>query len=367
MDERKIAIVYDWVDKWGGVERVLLTLHDLFPKADFFTSYTDLKKAQWATELKINSSFLQSFPGFIKHSRVLSTPLYPYAFESFDFSSYDVVISISSSFAKGIVTTSKTKHVSYILTPSRFLWISPKEYLTNALLKKASLSFKRWDFAAAQRSDIVLSLSETTRNRVKKYYKRDSTVIYPPFDAGYWKKIGVGAKKNTSKKFFLLVSRLEPYKRVDLAIGAFNQLHDRLIIVGSGSQESRLRRKAHENIVFMSGLSDKELAGLYMSAETLIVPQEEDFGYTPLEAVYLGLPVIAYKKGGATETIRDGKTGIFFEDQTQESLVAAVERFKKVSYNLKDSAKKFGKESVEAFSLENFRRRFLEEIKSTYQ
>lgn len=367
MKQEKIAIVYDWIDKWGGVERLLLALHDLFPHTDFFTSYMDYEKASWAKELNVKSSFIQKLPSFIRRNRIISVPLYPYAFESFDFSSYDTVISVSSSFAKGIVTSGQTKHISYILTPSRFLWINPQVYLTNPVTQKAADSIKRWDFAAAQRPDKIISISETVQARVRKYYKRGSDLIYPPFDSDYWRRFNTGERKSSvirSEKFFLLVSRLEPYKRVDLAIQAFNSLGEKLVIVGKGSLERKLQKMAKDTIAFRSDLSDKELAGLYSEARALIIPQEEDFGCTALEAIFFGLPVIAFKKGGATELILEGKTGIFFEHQSLGSLTMAVERFKKVSYNLMNSTKKNGKETLEKFDIENFRHSFLRAVES---
>ena len=364
MTQKKIAIVYDWIDKWGGVERILLTLHDLFPKADFFTSYVDFTSAKWAEKLPITTSFIQKLPDFIKKNRVLSAPLYPYAFESLNFSSYDIVISVSSSFAKGIVTPGHTTHISYILTPSRFLWINPKAYLTNRFSQKASKAFKKWDFAAAQRSDKVISISKTVEARIKKYYRRNSDVIYPPFDAAYWKNVKFEKAEldNKPQKFFLLVSRLEPYKNVGLAVETFNALGDNLVIVGKGSLERQLKQKVKKNIHFVSDITDGALASLYSKAEALIMPQEEDFGYVALEALFFGLPVISFKKGGATEILKENETGLFFEEQNVKSLNSAIDRFKKVSIQLKNSAKKHGAESIAKFDISRFEQAFTKAV-----
>mgnify|MGYP001559989028 CR=1 FL=1 len=360
---KKIAIVYDWIDKWGGVERVLLDLHKMFPEAIFYTSYFDKKKASWANDLKIKTSFLQSLPNFIKKNRILSFIFYPFAFESFNFSDYDLVISVTSSFAKSIITKPGTKHICYLLTPTRYLWSHKKDYLSNKfasyLISGYLDMFKNWDLTVSQRPDKIISISKTVRERCLKYYKRNSEVIYPPFDMEYWKKIkyqnfllrqGFGGQA----KFFLVVSRLEPYKRIDLAVKSFNRLKHNLIIVGEGTDEKKLKKMAGSNITFLSKLSDVELGKLYANAQALIMPQEEDFGYVSLEAQYFGCPVIAYKKGGALETVYENKTGIFFLDQNEQSLKRAIERFNKIKYTLKGKVREFGLDHIKKFSRGRF-------------
>lgn len=368
VNQKKIAIVYDWIDKWGGVERILLQLHEMFPEAVFYTSYFDHEKAGWAKNLKIKTSFLQSFPDFIKKNRVLSFIFYPYAFESFNFSEYDLVISVTSSFAKSVITKPGTKHICYLLTPSRYLWSHQKEYL-GSLGSSFSGMFKNWDFVVSQRSDKIISISETVRKRCKKYYKRESEVVYPGFDIDYWDKIKSQITNHKSQlnfkfqisnsKFFLIISRLEPYKKIDLAIKVFNKLNKPLIIVGEGSQESKLKQIANRNITFLSKLTDVELGSLYSNSQALIMPQEEDFGYVSLEAQFFGCPVIAYKKGGAVETVNDGRTGIFFLSQTESSLRRAIERFDKIKYNLRNRTSEFGQSNVKRFDIGMFKKRFL--------
>ncbi len=367
---KRIAIVYDWFDKWGGVERVLLTLKEIFPQSDFFSSYYDPLNASWAKKFKIKTSFIQKLPRFIKNNRIVSTPLYPYAFETFNFNNYHLVISVTSSFAKSVITQPETKHICYLLTPSRFLWLFPQDYI-NTPIKKLISSFlfkdlRKWDYIVAQRPDNIISISKTVAQRCRKYYQRTSKVIYPPFNFTYWERIK--PKKpdsliSTKKKFFLVVSRLEPYKKNDLVVKTFNHLpNENLIIVGKGSQEKKLKKISQNNILFLKSLTDQELAYLYSQAKALIIPQEEDFGYVCLEAQFFNCPVIAYKKGGTKETIIKNKTGIFFEKQTQTSLKKSLDYFKLISYNLRTKIKKFGPNNIRRFDKNNFKKSFLYSI-----
>ncbi len=376
MIHKKIAIVYDWLDKWGGVERILLVLHKIFPEADFFTSYYNKDGAYWVKDIHVKTSFLQKFPGLIKKNRVFSFVFYPYAFESFNFTGYDLVISVTSSFAKGIVTKPETKHLCYLLTPTRYLWIQPENYFNNKIVNFCLTPYinyiKNWDFVAAQRPDKIISISKTVADRCQKYYHRDSEVIYPPFDVEYWSDIKSKIPNPKSQinfkfkisnfKFFLVVSRLESYKKVDLVVQSFNSSTSlrasRLIIVGEGSQEKKLRKIANKNIQFYCKLTDEELGYLYSQAQALIMPQEEDFGYVSLEAQLFSCPVIAYKKGGATETIIDEKTGLFFSKQSERSLLSALERFDKISYNLKREIQNNNQQNLNRFSKKEFIRNF---------
>ena len=365
---KRIAIVYDWFDKWGGVERLLLTLSEIFPQAVFFTSYFNEQKAFWAKNLKVKTSFIQKLPKLIKSSRILSLPFYPLAFEAFDFSGYDLVISVTSSFAKGIITRPETYHICYLLTPTRFLWVDPNVYGISSFKKiffSPYLSYlKKWDKVASKRPDKIISISKTVAFRCRKLYQRESEVIYPPFDLDYWQKIGVKIKNKEPKinikdnKYFLVVSRLEPYKKVDLIINVFNKLKDNLVIVGFGSQLNYLKKLSQKNVHFFSNLTDEQLATLYLNAKALIMAQEEDFGYVSLEAQFFSCPVIAYNKGGATETVIDKKNGIFFSEQKEESLLNALESFKAISYNLKARVKESNITQLQKFSKAIFIKKF---------
>lgn len=384
LNNKKIAIVYDWIDSWGGVERILLMFHEMFPDADFFTSYVDYDKASWAKDFKIKTSFIQNLPDFIKKSRKLSFPLYPYAFESFNFNEYDVVISVTSSFAKAVVTKPETLHICYLLTPTRYLWLYPQQYLTGwqrALGKPYLNNIKNWDYIAAQRPDKIIAISQTVAERCKLHYHREAAIIYPPFNTEYWENIKSKVKSQksplrpakrdfegqaklqfNSKKFYLVVSRLEPYKKVDLVIKVFNQIGKNLIIVGKGSQLNRLKQLAKSNIKFISDITDQELAVLYDQAEGFIMAQEEDFGYVSLEAQYFGCPVIAYARGGALETVIENKTGVLFQEQTNMSLKQVLEKYDKIKQVLKQNLKEIGTEGFNKYALNNFKNNFINQL-----
>ncbi len=356
LSKKKIAIVYDRVNKWGGAERVLLALHEIFPKAPLYTSVYDVRNASWANVFpKVKTSFLQNIP-FAKSNHEFLAPLMPLAFESFDFSKFDIVISVTSEAAKGIKTTPKTFHLCYCLTPTRYLWSGREFYFKSPPSKFGFIPFfkflsvpfikylKRWDIEASKRPDKIIAISTEVQNRIRKYYKRESEIVFPPVDIP-------NIKKSRSKKeigdYYLLVNRLIPYKRVDLAVKAFNKLEKVLYIVGSGSEEMKLKKIAASNIKFLGQVNERELCQLYLRAKALIMPQEEDFGIVSVEAQSFGVPVIAYKKGGSLDTVVEEKTGIFFKDQTVKSLMQAIKKFDKMSFSeriLKANAKRFSKE-----------------------
>ncbi len=365
---KNIAIVYDWLDSWGGVERVLLAFSRLYPQADFFTSFYDKKKASWARKLSVKTSFLQHAPGFIKNRRILLLPLLPYAFESFNFSSYDSVISVTSSFAKSIITKPHTKHICYLLTPTRYFWGMTDDYMRSSISKTISAPFlagwRNWDYIAAQRPDTIISISKAAALRCKKYYRRDSGVVYPPFDGTYWEKIRNTKSEiqnpKAGKEFFLIVSRLEPYKKIDLAIKVFNKRKEMLVIVGKGTELPKLKKIAGKTILFFQDISDEMLAQLYSNAQAFIMPQEEDFGYSCLEAQFFGCPVVAYGKGGALETVLEDITGIFFQRQTEESLQNALERLQTAFYNDKHNIQKAAQKHLLLFQKSQFEKTFLQ-------
>jgi glycosyltransferase involved in cell wall biosynthesis len=350
---RKVALVYDRVNKWGGAERVLMSLHEIFPEAPLYTSVYDEKNAPWAKVFpEVKTSFLQKFP-FAKSNHEILAPFMPLAFESFDFSDFDLVISVSSEAAKGIKTKPETTHVSYVLTPTRYLWSHYDEYFKNKILKKLASPvvnyLRKWDKIAATRPDAIIGISTVVQSRIKKYYKRDSMIIFPPAGID-------GGKKMKNGKYYLIVSRLVSYKKVDLAVKAFNKLGKPLIIVGTGREEAKLKRIAGKNIKFAGQVPEEALEEYYLGARALVMPQEEDFGIVSIEAQSVGVPVIAYKKGGAIDTVIPGKTGVFFESQTPESLITAVMRFEKNKFvvdNLFTNAGKFSKESFKTKILEH--------------
>ena len=371
----KVAIVYDRVNKWGGAERVLLTLHEMFPEAPLYTSVYDEKKSPWAKVFpKIHTSFLQHVP-FAKSNHELFGWLMPFVFESFNFDKYDLIISVTSEAAKGIITKPGTLHVSYILTPTRYLWSHYDLYFKNKLLKFISKPFinwlRNWDKMVANRPDKIIEISTAVQARIKKYYNREAEVIFPPVVALHHKnsllrvprcKIGETSRSfllDVNRDYYLIVSRLVPYKRVDIAVKAFNKLKLPLVIVGTGSQVSNLKFIANNNIKFAGEVSEEELVKYYQGAKALIMPQEEDFGITAVESQSYGVPVIAYKKGGTLDTVVEGVTGIFFLKQEVDSMVAAVAQFNERSVINRPSLY----ENANRFSEKVFKKRFRELIK----
>lgn len=345
----KVALVYDRLNKWGGAERVLLALHELFPDAPLYTSVYNPKKASWAKKISVRTSFLQQFP-YAPRVHEFYALLMPMAFESFSFDEFDLVISVTSEAAKGIITKPQTKHLCYCLTPTRYLWSGYEEYFSNSTLRffaEPAVSYlRRWDTLASSRPDVFISISKEVQSRVKKYYGRESEVIYPPVALpGTKAQRYKGAEQ--AGDFFLVVSRLVPYKRIDLAIQACNMLEVPLKIVGSGVEEERLKRMAGPTVQFLGSLTDDELVGYYKQCKAVIFPGREDFGITAVEAMSFGKPVIAFKGGGVTETVIEGKTGTFFYPQTADALLKKIQDFDTLQANLhslRAQAKKFSKE-----------------------
>lgn len=367
----RVALVYDRVNKWGGAERVLLALHKLFPGAPLYTSVYNPETAEWAKVfLKVIPSFLQNFP-FAKTRHDLYAPLMPLAFESFDFSEFDLVISVTSEAAKGIITSPKTKHLCYMLTPTRYLWSGFEEYFNTSFkqsIAKSLLNYlKRWDKIAARRPDKIIAISKTVANRATRYYERDPQVIHPPVNHILRYSINPGYSRHArfdlaklEGKYYLVVSRLVPYKKVDLVVDAFNEMSKQLVIVGTGSEEKSLRKQSkYKNIHFVGQVSDKELISYYKGCKALIFPQEEDFGIVAVEAQLFGKPVIAYKAGGATEIVKDGLTGLFFTVQDKQSLINATNKFEQMNFKSNSCRK-----NAERFSFENFKRNFLQEVEN---
>ncbi|MBI2442583.1 MAG: glycosyltransferase [Candidatus Levybacteria bacterium] len=350
----RVALVYDRVNKWGGAERILLALHELFPDAPLYTSVYNPLHASWAKVFTVKTSFLQSLH-VARGSHEYFALAMPLAFESFDFSNYDVVISITSEAAKGILTPPRVKHISYCLTPTRYLWSGHDEYFRNPIVRflaKPAVSYLRhWDTIAANRPDFFIAISQEVKGRIKKYYQKEASVIYPPL------ALPEGDTKRKKGKYFLVVSRMVPYKRIDLAIKACNQLEIPLKIVGTGGQLSYLRKIAGPTVEFLGNLTDLELVEYYKGCQGLIFPGKEDFGLTILEAQKYGKPVIAFKAGGALETVRQGKTGLFFYPQTMKALMYTMQRFMKKKFD-----PKLCKKQAAQFSKERFKDEFLTAI-----
>lgn len=359
LKNKKVALVYDRVNKWGGAERVILALHELFPQAPLYTAVYNSQKASWASIFQVKTSFLQSLPFASAHHEYLPL-LMPLAFESFSFDKYDLVISVTSEAAKGIITKPDTKHVCYCLTPTRYLWSGYEDYFSNKLFRNltrpATLYLKKWDLVASQRPDKYIAISNEVKERIKKYYGRDAEVVYPPAGISN-SKFQIPNFKLEQNEYFLVVSRLVPYKRIDIAIEACNELRVPLKIIGIGSEYKRLKRIAGPTIDFLGSVTDKELAVYYASCKALLFPGKEDFGLTMVEASIFGKPVIAYKAGGAIEIVEEGKTGLFFEIQNKDFLKKAILRFEKMNFDKNER-----RSISEKFSFDHFNNSFLNAI-----
>ncbi|MBU2575901.1 glycosyltransferase [Patescibacteria group bacterium] len=352
----KVALVHDHLNQIGGAERVVFNMHKLWPEAPLYTLVHDKKKVgDFFNGLEINPSFIQNLPLSLSHLRWYLFMM-PTAIESFDLSDYDVILSSASAFGKGAIAPPSAMHICYCHTPTRYLWSDSNTYLQEvgggAIIKKV-LPFvlnrlRMWDYLAAQRVDHFIANSQFVADRIKRYYNKQAEVIYPPVDVkGYphLKKLN----------YFIIVSRLRPYKKIDLAIRAFNRLNMNLVVVGDGEERDYLKSIAEDRIFFTGNVSEKAKKRLLAGAKGFIHPQEEDAGISAIEAMAAGTPVIAYDVGGARETVIDDITGKMFEEQTWQSLADAVIRFNKQDFDcdrIRDHAQQFSRE------------RFMSELKS---
>lgn len=330
-----IALVHDWLTNMGGAERVLINFKEIYKDAPIYTTlYNPDNLDNELKNIDVITSFLQSSRNLRRgHQKLL--PFMPMAFESFDLNEYDVVLSSSSSCAKGVITNPNTMHVCYCHTPMRYAWEYYYEYanewglnkLKGKLLKYFMNYMRMWDKVSADRVDYFIANSENVAKRIWKHYRRESVVIHPPVRCNLFNISGI------DEDYFLIVSRLVPYKRIDLAVEAFNELGLPLVVIGGGKDLDRLKAMAKDNIKFLGRQSDEVIKECYSKCRAFVFPGEEDFGITPLEAQASGRPVIAYGKGGALETVVEQKTGVFFNQQTVEDLKDAVNRFQGLSFD----------------------------------
>jgi glycosyltransferase involved in cell wall biosynthesis len=361
----RIALVHDWLTGMRGGEKCLEVMCELFPDAPIYTLLHVKGAMSPMIESKtIHTSFLQRFP-FVEQKYRMYLPLFPFAIEAFDFSAYDLLISTSHCVAKGAKPRSNALHVCYCFTPMRYVYEMYDEYFgkgqagiaTRMAMKIAAPLLRAWDKKTAGRVHHFVAISEHVRQRILRHYGREAEIIFPPVDT---------ARFQASRKdegYYVIVSALVPYKKVDLAVKAFNKIGARLIIVGKGPDEEKLRRIAKPNVEFAGWKSDDELASLYAGCTALVFPGEEDFGIVPLEAMASGKAVIAYGKGGALETLQDGISGVFFYEQTVEALESAVSKAVQMRFDpekirnralqfsrgiYKDAMKQFIEEKIEA-------------------
>jgi glycosyltransferase involved in cell wall biosynthesis len=359
LDELKIAIVCDWLTDYAGAERVVYEMHQLFPKAPIYTSLYDPKRCKVFKFADVRESWLGKLP-FARAKHRLFFPMMPKVFESMDLSEFDIVLSSCHSASKGVITQPETMHVSYCHSPVRYLWdhshsyqkryesFSPLKLIYKPILHKIRL----WDRIAADRVDRYVANSAYVGRRIQKYYGRESEVIHPPADLNRFQAV-----KNKGEHY-LAVGRLIPYKRFDLVVEAFNRLGKSLVVVGTGSELAKLQKLAGENIQFLGRVSEEALEDAYGNAKALIFPQLEDFGIVPLEAMGSGTPVLAFGEGGALETVKDGISGLFFKEQSVDSIMDCVKRFEAMEWPPEEVSK-----SVSEFSAPRFKaelRHFIE-------
>jgi glycosyltransferase involved in cell wall biosynthesis len=344
----RVAVVHDWLTVPGGSEQVVVELLAMFPQAELFTSVYDPRP--WPpviTQRAVHASFLNRIPGASRRYQLL-LPLMNRAFRSFDLSGFDLVLSSSHACAKNVRTRPPTLHVCYCHTPMRYAWeegFLAGEAVPRALrpaLPALLARLRRQDRAGAAGPDVFVANSAHVRERIRRYYGRDSEVVNPPVDVAHYLTL-----RRDPGDFYLAFGRVVPYKRVDLAVAACRRLGRRLVVAGDGRALATVRARADGRAEFPGKVPDAERDRLLQGARALLFPGEEDFGIVPVEAQAAGLPVIAYGLGGARETVLDGSTGVLFGEQTEASLVAAIERFEGLSLREEDAranASRFGRE-----------------------
>jgi glycosyltransferase involved in cell wall biosynthesis len=358
----KVALVHDYLNQMGGAERVVMALHEIFPTAPIYTSIYDPERVDPAfRQMDIRTTFMQKLPLVTKHHQPY-LPFYPFAMESLDLRGYDLVLSSSSAFGKGVITKPGTMHICYCHTPMRWCW-NYTEYvereqlggMARRVLPFMITGLRVWDQTSAMRVDHFIANSPVVAERIAKYYRREAVVIPPPVEAQRFPF----DPATQPEDYFLIVSRLIPYKRIDLAIEACNKLQLPLVIIGSGRDLERLQKLAGPTIRFLGRLSDEEVLHYYTHCRAFLFPGEEDFGITPLEAQASGRPVIAYGAGGALGSVVEGVTGLFFREQTVESLATVLATFDERQFD----AQTIRNHALE-FDLPRFHRRILQFIEA---
>lgn len=361
----KIALVHEYLTRLGGAERVLKHFSEIYPKADIFTLlYNDSKVSQVFPKNKVKASFINSLPSILKRNVKFLAPLFPSAVESFDLSKYDLVISSSNSFSKGAITKPRALHICYCHAPSTFIWNAFHSYrkqqrkgrFGNFLILMLTHYLRQWDRQAADRVDYYIANSKLTQARIKKYYRQESVVIYPPVDVERLKPT------KEHQDYFLIVSQLTQYKNIDLAIEAFNKLGLKLVIIGDGPERKRLEKLAGPNIELKGFLDDETTVEYYQNCKAFIFAGSDDFGIAPVEAMAAGKPVLALRAGGALETIIEGKTGEFFDAPIIELLADGVRRITENKYDYKYISKHAQQFSTKRFinEIENYIKKTIE-------
>jgi glycosyltransferase involved in cell wall biosynthesis len=353
----KIAIVHEWLNVYGGSERLLAEILKIYPQAHLYALIHN-RQNLFGTPLetwKVKTSFMQKIPR-VEHLYRGLLPLMPFAIESLNVREYDVVISLSHAVAHGIKTHQNQTHISYVCTPMRYAWHLQDDYLHLHHLDKPIINYaarltlsllRRWDRESASRADHLLAISNWTAQKIKQAWRRDSQVMYPPVNVARFSP----AKERDN--FYIHVSRLVPYKMTFEIIKAFNDMKLPLVVIGDGPEMRKLQKLANENIKLMSFQTDEVVEDFLSRAKGFVYMAAEDFGIAIAEAQAAGCPVIAYYQGGAAEIVRDGETGILFQEQTSRSLIEAIRRFEKIKLNSKAA-----QVNAARFSSERFRNEF---------
>ena len=354
----KIAIIHDWFDKPGGAERVVKNLLEIYPDADIFSIvdfFSDEDRKKYLYGKRAKTTFVQHLP-FAKKKFRAYFPILPFAIESIDLRGYDIIISSSHAFAKGVITHPEQKHICYCYTPMRYIWDMQKDYFNDHSikgLKRIYLSYifhkmRVWDRSNSSSIDRFISISSFISQRISKYYSKESTTIYPPVDIDRFK---CHLEKDD---YYFTASRLVPYKKIRLIAETFAKNGKKLLIAGDGPDRDEIKKRVGSNTIMLGAISDEEMVDLMQRAKAFIFASFEDFGIVPVESMACGTPVIAYGKGGALDTVKDGVNGVLFHEQSVESLQSAIDRFESMHFDSKqvsDSAKRFSED------------RFKEEIK----
>lgn len=325
----KVALVHDFLVKMGGAERVLEVFANIYPDAPIYTLLFDRAVCgKVFPEERVRTSFLQKAPEFLRKRQRYLLPLMPRAIESFDLSGFDLVISSSNAFAHGVLTPSNAKHICYCHSPMRYAWDYAHQYIKEQkmgpvkgyLVERMMRYIRMWDQVSADRVDRYIANSKHVRNRIRKYYRQDAAVLYPPVATTHFKP------QKEHGDYFLIVAALTPFKKIDLAIQLFNKIGKRLIVIGGGAQYEFLKSIAGPTVDVIGRKEDSSVRAYVQNCRAFIMPNEEDFGIAPVEAMAAGKPVLAYGRGGALETIIPGETGEFFYKQTIESMEDGIGR-----------------------------------------
>lgn len=361
----RVAIIHDWLVTYAGSERVLIELLKLFPHADLFclVDFLPGHLRQFFGNREIHTSFIQKLPWADRYYRNY-LPLMPVAVEQFDLRGYELVISSSHAVAKGVIARPDALHISYIHSPPRYAWDLQEGYLRNFrssvknVLARLLLHYLRlWDSAAGQRPDLLVANSNYTARRIQKSYRRDATVIFPPVDVNNF------ALCTERDDFYLTVGRMVPYKRIDLVVEAFSRMQGRkLVVIGDGPDMPRISRIRAPNVRLLGHQPNDILRSYMQRARAFVFAAEEDFGIAPVEAQACGTPVIAFGRGGVAETVIPEETGIFFYEQTVESIINAVERFDRLSFD-----PLYIRQNAQRFSAERFRQEFLSLVRREWE